>query len=334
MIIVLKANPNMDEYNKFKETLNNQGIEIQENIGSDRMVLCLLGDTSNLDVDRIVALDIVDSVKRIQEPFKKANRKVHPEDTVISLPGVDIGGGKLTVIAGPCSIETEEQIVAVAKAVKAAGANILRGGAFKPRTSPYSFQGTGKEGLELLRIAKQETGLPIITEIMDSSQLPLFDDVDIIQVGTRNMQNFSLLKELGQQQKPVLLKRGMNATYEEWLMSAEYIMANGNENVILCERGVRTFEPYTRNTLDLSAVPAIKRLSHLPILVDPSHATGKAPLVPPMSLAAVAAGADGVMVEVHNNPEQAWCDGNQSIDPKVFEDLNKKMMAMHELISK
>ena len=330
----MKQNPNMDECDKLKEELTSQGILVQENVGTDRTVWGLLGDTSNIDAERIAALEIVEGVKRLQEPYKKANRKVHPQDTVIRVQDVTFGGGNLAIIAGPCSVETEEQIVEVAKAVKMAGADVLRGGAFKPRTSPYSFQGTGKEGLELLKLAKKETGMPIITEIMDASQLEFFDDVDIIQVGTRNMQNFALLKELGMQKKPVLLKRGMNATYEEWLMSAEYIMAEGNENVILCERGVRTFETYTRNTLDLAAVPVIKKLSHLPIVVDPSHGTGKASLVPSMSLAAVAAGTDGIMIEVHNNPEKAWSDGNQSINPEIFTGLCRKMRFMHDELMK
>lgn len=330
----MKQNPNMDEYDKLKEELTSQGILVQENVGTDRTVWGLLGDTSNIDAERIAALEIVEGVKRLQEPYKKANRKVHPQDTVIRVQDVTFGGGNLAIIAGPCSVETEKQIVEVAKAVKMAGADVLRGGAFKPRTSPYSFQGTGKEGLELLKLAKKETGMPIITEIMDASQLEFFDDVDIIQVGTRNMQNFALLKELGMQKKPVLLKRGMNATYEEWLMSAEYIMAEGNENVILCERGVRTFETYTRNTLDLAAVPVIKKLSHLPIVVDPSHGTGKASLVPSMSLAAVAAGTDGIMIEVHNNPEKAWSDGNQSINPEIFTGLCRKMRFMHDELMK
>ena len=277
-------------------------------------------------------MDIVDDVKRVQEPYKKANRKFHPEDTVIKVGNTQIGGGTLTLMAGPCSVETEDQIVEVAKAVKAAGATVLRGGAFKPRTSPYAFQGLGGDGLELLKLARKETGLPIVTEIMDASQLPLFDDIDIIQVGTRNMQNFNLLKILGQQDKPVMLKRGMSSTYEEWLMSAEYIMAGGNPNVILCERGIRTYEKYTRNTLDLAAIPVLRQLTHLPIVIDPSHAMGKSALVPTMAIAAVAAGCDGLIIEVHNDPEHAWCDGPQSLRPEVFADLSKNLHSLHSFM--
>ena len=293
----------------------------------------LVGDTSRVDIDLLQGLDMVESVTRISEPFKSANRKFHPDDTVVTVGQAKIGGGHFALIAGPCSVETPEQIVAVAQAVKAAGAGILRGGAFKPRTSPYDFQGLGAEGLTLLRQAKQATGLPIITEIMNQDQLPLFEDVDVIQVGARNMQNFDLLKELGHIRKPVLLKRGLASTMKELLMSAEYIMAGGNEQVILCERGIRTFETYTRNTLDLSAVPKLKELSHLPVVVDPSHATGQARLVEPMALAAVAAGADGLMIEVHNDPAHALCDGPQSLRPEQFAALSAKVQRLREVLA-
>ncbi|MBR6633143.1 MAG: 3-deoxy-7-phosphoheptulonate synthase [Clostridia bacterium] len=332
MIVILKQNPNKNQVEHLKTWLESKNIKIHESVGDSHVILGLVGDTSQLDKDLISALDIVEDVKRVQEPYKKANRKFHDEDTVIKVGNTQIGGGTLTVIAGPCSIEGEEQMISVAKSVKEAGATILRGGAFKPRTSPYSFQGLGSEGIELLKLAKKETGLPIITEIMEISQLPLFDEVDIIQVGTRNMQNFNLLRELGRQNKPVMLKRGMSATYEEWLMSAEYVMASGNENIILCERGVRTFETYTRNTLDLAAIPVLKKLSHFPVIIDPSHATGKSSLVSPLAMAAVAGGADGVMIEVHNNPERAWCDGPQSLNPEAFGKMNKKLIALHEFM--
>lgn len=332
MIVILKQNPNPSQVAHLKAWLESKNVTIHESVGDSHVILGLVGDTSKLDKDLISALDIVEDVKRVQEPYKNANRKFHAEDTVINVGNAQIGGGTLTVMAGPCSIESEEQIVSVAKSVKAAGATILRGGAFKPRTSPYSFQGLGAEGIELLKLARKETGLPIITEIMEISQLPLFEDVDVIQVGTRNMQNFNLLKELGKQNKPVMIKRGMSATYEEWLMSAEYVMAAGNENVILCERGVRTFETYTRNTLDVAAIPVLKKLSHFPIIIDPSHATGKSSLVSPLAMAAVAGGADGVMIEVHNDPEHAWCDGPQSLNPEAFAKMNKKLLALHEFM--
>ena len=318
MVVILKKNPNEKQLENLKNWLRSLGLEIHMSTGSNQTVLGLVGDTSVVDIDLIKALDIVEEVKRIQEPFKNANRKFHPRDTVIQVGGVKLGGGNFQFIAGPCSVETEEQICYVAQAVKDAGAGILRGGAFKPRTSPYSFQGLGAEGIRLLLEAKRETGLPIITEIMDLHQLEYFDEVDIIQVGARNMQNFELLKELGHLRKPVLIKRGMSATLQELLMSAEYVMAGGNEQVILCERGIRTFETATRNTLDLSAVPVLKGLSHLPVVIDPSHATGKASLVRPMAMAAAAAGADGLMIEVHNDPQHAWCDGPQSITPEAF----------------
>ena len=318
MVVILKKNPNEKQLENLKNWLRSLGLEIHMSTGSNQTVLGLVGDTSVVDIDLIKALDIVEEVKRIQEPFKNANRKFHPRDTVIQVGGVKLGGGNFQFIAGPCSVETEEQICYVAQAVKDAGAGILRGGAFKPRASPYSFQGLGAEGIRLLLEAKAKTGLPIITEIMDLHQLEYFDEVDIIQVGARNMQNFELLKELGHLRKPVLIKRGMSATLQELLMSAEYVMAGGNEQVILCERGIRTFETATRNTLDLSAVPVLKGLSHLPVVIDPSHATGKASLVRPMALAAAAAGADGLMIEVHNDPQHAWCDGPQSITPEAF----------------
>ena len=307
-------------------------IIIHTSIGEANTILGLVGDTSQLDIDLIAALDIVEDVKRVQEPYKNANRKFHPEDTVVKVGGTQIGGGSLTLMAGPCSVESEEQVVAIAKAVKASGATMLRGGAFKPRTSPYSFQGLGATGLEYLKVARQETGLPIVTELMDLSQLPLFKDVDVIQIGARNMQNFDLLKAVGHQDKPVMIKRGMSATYEEWLMSAEYVMAGGNENVILCERGIRTFESYTRNTLDLACIPVLRKLTHLPIIVDPSHATGKSWLVDPLAMGAVATGCDGLLIEVHNDPAHALCDGPQSLKPEAFDALAKKLLKLHDFM--
>ena len=318
MIVVLKHGVEAAKREQLIDWLKGQGLTIHISEGEYQTVLGLVGDTTRVDMDLIASLGIVDSVKRVTEPFKCCNRKFHPDDTVIDVNGVKIGGGNFVMIAGPCSVESEEQIVAVAKAVKASGANILRGGAFKPRTSPYDFQGLKATGLELLKIARQETGLPIVTEIMGVEHLPLFEDVDIIQVGARNMQNFDLLRELGKLRKPILLKRGLASTLKELLMSAEYIMAGGNEQVIFCERGIRTFEKYTRNTLDLSAVPIIHEKTHLPIVVDPSHATGKANLVEPMMIAAVAAGADGLEVEVHYDPQHAWSDGAQCLTPDAF----------------
>ena len=332
MIVILKPNPNPDQLESLKNWLLGKGIQIHTSLGTTHMILGLVGDTSTLDIDLISALDIVEDVKRVQEPYKNANRKFHPEDTVIKVGNTQVGGGTLTIMAGPCSVESEEQIVTVAKAVKASGATMLRGGAFKPRTSPYAFQGMGAEGLELMKLARTETGLPIVSELMDASQLPLFDDVDIIQVGARNMQNFNLLKILGAQPKPVMIKRGLSSTYEEWLMSAEYVMASGNEQVILCERGIRTFETYTRNTLDLAAVPVLRHLTHLPIIVDPSHGTGKYALVAPMAIAAVAAGADGLQIEVHNDPAHALSDGPQSLNPDAFDKLNRKLLALHAFL--
>ncbi len=333
MIVILKKDPNQEQLDSLMNWLQGKGIQIHTSIGINQTILGLVGETSSIDIDLISALDIVEDVKRVQEPYKNANRKFHPEDTVVEInENIKIGGGSLTIMAGPCSVESEEQIVEIAKRVKAAGATMLRGGAFKPRTSPYAFQGHGAYGLELLKIARQETGLPIVTEIMDASQLPLFDDVDLIQVGTRNMQNFNLLKVLSEQDKPVLLKRGMSSTYEEWLMSAEYLMSKGKENIILCERGIRSFDTYTRNTLDLAAVPVLRRLTHLPVVIDPSHATGKSFLVAPMAVAAVAAGADGLQVEVHNDPAHAWSDGPQSLHPDAFDELTKKLIPLHEFL--
>lgn len=334
MIVILKRDPQREQLESLMTWLQDKGISIHTSVGAQNTILGLVGDTSKLDADLISALDIVESVKRVQEPYKNANRKFHPEDTVIPVGNTQIGGGTLTIMAGPCSVESEEQVVTIAKAVKESGATMLRGGAFKPRTSPYSFQGLGETGLEYLKVAKQETGLPIVTELMDASQLPLFKDVDVIQIGARNMQNFDLLKAVGHQDKPVMIKRGMAATYEEWLMSAEYVMAGGNENVILCERGVRTFETYTRNTLDLAAIPVLRKLTHLPIIVDPSHATGKSELVDPLSCGAVATGCDGLLIEVHNDPAHALCDGPQSLRPEVFDALAKKLLELHQLMGK
>ena len=298
-------------------------------------ILGVIGDTSTLDINLLRVNDWVEKVMRVQEPFKRANRMFHPEDSVVDVNGIKIGGKKIVVMAGPCSVETEEQIISVAKSVKLGGAAMLRGGAFKPRTSPYSFQGLKEKGLELLKIAKQETGLPIVTEIMSADKIERFvEDVDVIQVGARNMQNFELLKELGKTNKPILLKRGLSATIEEWIMSAEYIMAGGNDNVILCERGIRTFETYTRNTLDLSAIPAVKKLSHLPIVIDPSHASGMWWMVEPMAKAAIAAGADGLIIEVHNDPEHALCDGAQSLKPERFAHLMGELKGIAQIIGR
>ncbi len=329
MITVLKHGVTEQQRNQLIEWFEEQGLRVHISEGEYQTVLGLIGDTSRVDEELVASLDMVDSVKRISEPFKKANRKFHPENTVIRVGDVTIGGGGVVMIAGPCSVESEEQILEVAARVKAAGAGLLRGGAFKPRTSPYDFQGMRAEGIELLLEAKKATGLPIVTEIMSAEHLPLFEDVDIIQVGARSMQNFELLKELGKLQKPILLKRGLANTLKELLMSAEYIMAGGNEQVILCERGIRTYETYTRNTLDLSAVPVLRELTHLPIIVDPSHATGIARMVEPMALAATAAGADGLIIEVHNNPQKALCDGAQSLTPDQFEQVAEKVRRVH-----
>ena len=332
MIVVLKHNVPEEKRNQLINWLRSQRIDVHPSLGEYQTVLGLVGDTSRIDMSLLESLDIVDSVKRVSDPFKCCNRKFHPDDTVVSVGDAKFGGGHFAMIAGPCSVESEEQIVYVAKAVKAAGAQLLRGGAFKPRTSPYDFQGLHGEGIRLLEIAKQETGLPIVTELMDLSQLPLFKNVDVIQIGARNMQNFDLLKAVGRQEKPVMIKRGMSATYEEWLMSAEYVMAGGNENVILCERGVRTFETYTRNTLDLAAIPVLRKLTHLPIIVDPSHATGKSWLVDPLAMGAVATGCDGLLIEVHNDPAHALCDGPQSLKPEQFDALAKKLLRLKEFV--
>lgn len=321
MIVILKENYDPEQLENLKDWLKSMSIDVHVSEGRHQTVLGLIGDTTIVDADLIRALSIVEDVKLVQEPYKKANRKFHPNDTVVDVGGVKIGGGSVQIIAGPCSIESREQVCGIAESVKKAGAAILRGGAFKPRTSPYAFQGLRAHGLELLLEAKKLTGLPIVTEVMDISQLNLFDEVDLIQVGARNMQNFELLKELGRMDKPILLKRGLSSTLQELLMSAEYIMSEGNEKIILCERGIRTFETATRNTLDLSAIPLLKELTHLPIIVDPSHATGISRLVKPMAIAAVAAGADGLMVEVHNDPPHALCDGVQSLTPAAFAEM-------------
>ena len=321
MIIVLKENPDQKQLTNLTDWLKGMGLDIHWSKGESTTIMGLVGDTTKVDMSLIEALDIVDRVARIQEPFKNANRKFHPMDTIVDIGGAKIGGGHFQVIAGPCSVESTEQICGVAIDVKAAGAGMLRGGAFKPRTSPYAFQGLRAKGIEMLEAAKEASGLPIVTEVMDINHLPLFENVDVIQVGARNMQNFELLKELGTMNKPILLKRGLANTLEEFLMSAEYIMAGGNEKVILCERGIRTFERATRNTLDLSAIPYLKKQTHLPVIVDPSHATGIAALVKPMALAATAAGADGLMIEVHNDPAHALSDGAQSLKPEEFTEL-------------
>lgn len=322
MIAVLKNGVTQKQIDSFCDWIKAQGVGVHVYNGEFQTVVGLIGDTTKIDAEMLSGLDIVDSVKRISDPFKSANRKFHPDNSVIDISGkTTVGGNIFAVIAGPCSVESEAQVLEVAKAVKLSGATMLRGGAFKPRTSPYDFQGLRADGIELLLEAKRETGLPIVTEIMNANHLPLFENVDVIQVGARNMQNFELLKELGKTRKPILLKRGLANTLKELLMSAEYIMAGGNENVILCERGVRTFETYTRNTLDLSAVPMLHELTHLPVIVDPSHATGMSRLVKPMALAAAACGADGLMIEVHNNPKVALCDGAQSLTPEQFDDV-------------
>ena len=332
MITVLKPGVAPEQIDSLVEWFEKQGLRVNISEGEYNTIIGLIGDTTKIDVELLQVIDIVESVKRISEPFKNANRKFHPEDSVIEIGDIKIGNGNFALIAGPCSVESEEQILEVATKVKSYGAHMLRGGAFKPRTSPYDFQGMRGEGLDLLCKAKEKTGMPIVTEIMDASHIPLFENVDVIQVGARNMQNFELLKELGKLDKPILLKRGLANNIKEWLMSAEYIMAGGNQKVILCERGIRTYEEYTRNTLDLSAVPMVKKLSHLPIIVDPSHATGIASLVKPMALAAVAAGADGLMIEVHNNPAKALCDGAQSLNPEQFADVVKNVNKIKEVI--
>lgn len=322
MIIVMKKGAPKEASEKLRKSLEQRGFTIHDSIGENQEVLGIVGDTSILDPEDFMVNEWVDKAMRVQEPFKRANRMFHPDDSIIDVSGVKVGGKKLVVIAGPCSVEGQQQMDTIAASVKQSGAAMLRGGAFKPRTSPYSFQGLGDKGLDLIRQAGNANHLPIVTEIMSADKIDEFvEKVDLIQVGARNMQNFTLLKELGKLRKPILLKRGMSATIEEWLMSAEYIMSEGNENVILCERGIRTFETYTRNTLDLSAVQAVKRLSHLPVIVDPSHATGKAWMVPTMSKAAIAAGADGLIIETHNDPQHAWCDGAQSLSLPDFDKL-------------
>ncbi len=332
MIAVLKRETTPEQKEHLLNWLKHMNLDVHVSDGQEITVLGLIGDTSRVDMELLSSLEIVESVKRVSEPFKQANRKFHPNDSIIKAGNVNLGGGYFAMIAGPCSVESQEQIVQVANAVKDAGADILRGGAFKPRTSPYAFQGLKDEGIRLLLEAKKATGLPIITEIMNVRSLDLFENVDIIQVGARNMQNFDLLQELGKTNKPILLKRGLANTLQELLMSAEYIMSEGNENIILCERGIRTYETYTRNTLDLSAVPVLHELSHLPVVVDPSHATGRSGLVPSMALAAAACGADGIMVEVHNNPSCALCDGAQSLTPDQFAELSSRIQKVREAI--
>ena len=332
MIAVLKHGTTMTQRQHLIDWLKNMNLDVHISEGAEVTVLGLIGDTSRVDMELLKSLDMVETVKRVSEPYKQANRKFHPKDTIIEIGNVKIGGGYFAMIAGPCSVESEDQIIAVAQAVKASGATLLRGGAFKPRTSPYAFQGMKGEGIRLLLKAKEATGLPIVTEIMNISTLDLFADVDMIQVGARNMQNFDLLKELGKTSKPILLKRGLANTLQELLMSAEYIMSEGNEQVILCERGIRTYETATRNTLDLSAVAALHEATHLPVVVDPSHATGKARLVAPMAYASAACGADGIMIEVHNNPACALCDGAQSLTPEQFDIITRKVAQIREVM--
>ena len=335
MIIVMKQDALAEDIHDIERELTEDGMNVQRNEGVHCTVLGVIGDTGILDTDALTMRPGVERIMRVSEPFKKANKKFHPVDSVIEIGDVKIGGGNFAVIAGPCSVETKEQMEETAAAVKAAGAKLMRGGAYKPRTSPYAFQGLEKKGLELLQAARAHTGLPIVSEIVSPKHIEMFEMcVDVIQIGARNMQNFDLLKEVGKTNKPILLKRGLSSTIEEWLMSAEYIMSRGNNNVILCERGIRTFEKYTRNTLDLSAVVAVKQLSHLPVVVDPSHATGRSDMVEPMALAAVAAGADGLLIEVHNKPAKALCDGPQSLTPEVFSGLMTKVKAMLELTGK
>lgn len=332
MVVLLKKNADEAQLSNLVNWLASLGIDVHRSDGKYETVLGLIGDTSKVDTDFIESLGIVSSVTRISDPYKNANRTFHPEDTVVDVAGHKIGGGNFQIIAGPCSVESEEQIISIAKDVKAAGATMLRGGAFKPRTSPYAFQGLRAEGLELLLEAKKETGMPIVTEIMDLSHIDLFSDVDLIQVGARNMQNFELLKQLGHSKKPILLKRGLANTMQELLMSAEYIMAGGNENVILCERGIRTFETYTRNTMDVSAIPLLHEKSHLPVIGDPSHAAGISRMVKPLSLACTAAGADGLMIEVHNDPQHALCDGPQALRPDAFADVVRRVNRVRDAL--
>ena len=335
MIIVMKPGIPAEEELRVKSLMESKGFQIHESRGANFTLFGVVGDTAAFDMNQLRVYDCIDKVMRVQEPYKRANRMFHPEDSIVDVCGVKVGGKQITVMAGPCSVETREQIIGVAEDVKQMGAAILRGGAFKPRTSPYSFQGLQETGLDLLKEAKAVTGLPIITEIMSADKIERFvEDVDVIQVGARNMQNFELLKEMGKTDKPILLKRGLSATIEEWLMSAEYIMAGGNDNVILCERGIRTFENYTRNTLDLSAIPAVKKLSHLPVVVDPSHAAGMWWMVEPLAKAAVAVGADGLIIEVHNDPEHALCDGAQSLKPERFGRLMQDLKIIAEAVGR
>ena len=335
MVVIMKPGTEQADIRKLVAKFETMNLKVGVTNGVGCTILGLVGDTVALDEDEIMLNEHVERVMRVQEPYKKANRKFHPEDTVVDVNGIKVGGGNFAVMAGPCSVESEEQIVSIAKSVSAAGASMLRGGAFTPRTSPYSFQGMGVDGLKLLLEAKAETGMPIVTELMGPQYCELFEEkVDLVQIGARNMQNFDLLKEVGKMSKPVLLKRGLANTYEEWIMSAEYIMAGGNENVILCERGIRTYESYTRNTLDVAAIPAIKRMSHLPIIVDPSHSGGYAWLVEPLTLAAVAAGADGLIIEVHNDPKHAKCDGQQSLTPDQFGALMGKVSKLADMMGK
>ena len=335
MIIVLKPRTTEENLNRVIKMVETKGLEAHVVRGEEMTIIGCIGDTVRIDPRLFEVDQSVDKVMHVQEPYKLANRAFHPEDTIVDVSGIPVGGGHMAMIAGPCSVESEEQVIDVAKAVKEAGANMLRGGAFKPRTSPYSFQGLGLEGLEMLCRAKEETGLPIVTELMSGEYLDIFDEkVDLIQIGARNMQNFDLLKQLGRTKRPILFKRGLNATYEEWIMSAEYIMASGNENVILCERGVRTFETYTRNTLDLQAIPVLKKMTHLPVVVDPSHAGGKWWLVDTMAKAALAAGTDGLMIEVHNNPDCALCDGGQSLKPEKYAVLLEQLRRIAPIVEK
>lgn len=334
MIAVLKHDATTEQIQFLTNWLEGLGLQVHAYPCNDVTILGLIGKTDQIDTHLLASMDIVDSLQQVSEPFKQAGRQFHPDDTVVTVGSTAVGGGHFAMIAGPCSVESEQQITEVAFAVKAAGATILRGGAFKPRTSPYAFQGMGVDGLRLLQIAKEATGLPVCSEVMNIQQLALFEDVDLIQIGARNMQNFELLREVGRTNKPVLLKRGLSSTLEELLMSAEYIMQEGNPNIILCERGIRTFETATRNTLDLSCVPALHQLSHLPVIVDPSHGTGKAAFVPSMALAATAAGADGLMIEVHNNPACALCDGAQSLTPAQFETLSNRVNNIREALTK
>ena len=334
MIVTIKPNSNPVQVKRLTKWITDLGLDVHVSEGEKSTVIGLVGDTSKVDIDLIRSLDIVEAVTRIQEPYKNANRKFHPDDTIVDVAGVKFGGRHFQMIAGPCSVETEKQVIGIAEAVKASGASMLRGGAFKPRTTPYAFQGLGIKGLEIMKKAREVTGLPIVTEIMSEKYIDAFADVDMVQIGARNMQNFDLLKAVGRLNKPVLLKRGLANTIEEWLMSAEYIMSEGNLNIVLCERGIRTFEPYTRNTLDLSAIPILKEKTHLPVIVDPSHASGLSRLVKPMSLASVGAGADGLIIEVHNDPTHALCDGAQSLRPEQFDDVVKAIDVMLPLVNK